>query len=249
MRQGLAQLARAFDSGGASRFLGDGRARKVVAGIADRAVRMGGATPVAMLAGKRSAWDRPELLVLGARDLPTVLTDGQRQADGLDALKAMQQVDIEGYLVDDILVKVDRASMAVALEVRCPLLDWRIVAFALSLPSGMTFGPGGGKLVLRNLLRRSVPESLWERPKAGFGLPVAEWLRGPLRDWAQTLFDGRRLDQGGLLSSRTILQLWQQHLSRTHNHERILWALLMFQAWYEHWCTDARANGLSDSVG
>lgn len=249
MRQGLAQLARAFDTGGSARFLGDGRARKVAAGIADRVVRMGGATPVAMLAAKRSAWDRPDLLVLGARDLPTVLTDGQRQADGLDPLKAMQQVDIEGYLVDDILVKVDRASMAVALEVRCPLLDWRIVAFALSLPSGMTFGPGGGKLVLRNLLRRSVPESLWQRPKAGFGLPVAEWLRGPLRDWAQALLDGRRLNQGGLLSSRAILRLWQQHLSRTHNHERILWALLMFQAWYEHWCTNAGSGGLSDSVG
>jgi asparagine synthase (glutamine-hydrolysing) len=253
-RHWTARLAAAVDSGQGMTFAGSRHARKILAKLADRGVQISGASPVAMLANKRSAWHRPGTLVPGGCDLPTVLTCGQPIADGLDPLQAMQQVDIEGYLADDILVKVDRASMAVALEVRSPLLDYRIVEFALSLPPAMKLGPEGGKLVLRNLLRRHVPEALWERRKAGFGMPVAEWLRGPLRDWAETLLDERRLDESGLLSSQTIRQLWRQHLLGTHNRERILWALLMFQAWHEHWCRGApsvasSSGRLPSSVG
>ncbi|HYN39259.1 MAG TPA: asparagine synthase C-terminal domain-containing protein, partial [Rhodospirillales bacterium] len=238
MRGGIADIARAAAE--SPWLAGRGRrTRKLAAKLADRAGRMRGATPVAMLAGKRSACDRPEALVPGGRALPTVLSDPALVAAVDDPLLAMQQVDIEGYLTDDILVKVDRASMAVALEVRCPLLDWRIVEFALSLPPSMRLGPGGGKQVLRTLLARHVPPALWDRPKAGFGIPVAEWLRGPLRDWAESLLDERRLRDGGLLAAQPVRRLWAQHLAGTHNHERLLWSLLMFQAWHARWCTGA----------
>lgn len=245
LRDGIASLAQAAGasfSGDGVTSLGGKRARKLVAKLAGRAVRMRGATPVAMLADKRSACVQPEEFILGGRDLPTALTDAARVAAVDDPLLAMQQVDIEGYLVDDILVKVDRASMAVALEVRCPLLDWRIVEFALTLPPAMKMTSGGGKRVLRNLLARHVPPALWERPKAGFGIPVAAWLRGPLRDWAESLLDERRLREGGLLAPRPVRRIWEQHLAGTHNHERLLWALLMFQAWQARWCVDLPAS-------
>ena len=211
------------------------RVRKLAAKLAGRTARMRGESPVAMLAAKRSACDRPQTLVPGGRALPTVLTDPALVAAVDDPLLAMQQVDVEGYLTDDILVKVDRASMAVALEVRCPLLDWRIVEFALSLPASMKLGPGGGKRVLRALLGRHVPQALWDRPKAGFGIPVAEWLRGPLRDWAEALLDEQCLRDGGLLAPSPVRRLWAQHQAGTHNHERLLWSLLMFQAWQARW--------------
>jgi asparagine synthetase B (glutamine-hydrolysing) len=164
-----------------------------------------------------------------------VLSDEARWARVDDPLQAMMQVDIEGYLTDDILVKVDRASMAVALEVRCPLLDWRVVEFALSLPSSMRLGVGGGKLVLRTLLARHVPRELTDRPKAGFGVPIGQWVRGPLRDWAESLFDERRLREDGILDSGNVQRVWRQHLSGSHDHERLLWSLLMFQAWKTRW--------------
>lgn len=249
LRGGVAELLRLAESGlsASDRTAGGRRARKLIAKLASRAVQVRGATPVAMLADKRSAWHRPQSLVPGGRDLPTVLTDPARLAALNDPLAVMQQVDIEGYLVDDILVKVDRASMAVSLEVRCPLLDWRVVEFALSLPAALKIGPAGGKLVLRNLLARHVPPALWERPKAGFGIPVATWLRGPLRDWAEGLLDERQLREGGLLALRPVRRLWEQHLAGTHNHERVLWALLMFQAWQAHW--DAGSAGAGSVKG
>lgn len=211
------------------------RVRKLAAKLAGRAARLRGATPVAMLAAKRSACERPQALVAGGRGLSTVLTDPARVAAVDDPLLAMQQVDVEGYLTDDILVKVDRASMAVALEVRCPLLDWRILEFALSLPASMKLDAAGGKRILRALLGRYVPQALWDRPKAGFSVPIEAWLRGPLRDWAEALLDERVLREGGLLAVQPVRRLWAQHQAGTHNHERVLWSLLMFQAWHARW--------------
>jgi asparagine synthase (glutamine-hydrolysing) len=132
-------------------------------------------------------------------------------------------------------VKVDRASMAVALEVRCPLLDRRVLEFALSLPSSMRLGAGGGKLVLRGLLARHVPRELTDRPKAGFGVPIARWVRGPLRDWVESLVDERRVREDGILDADNVQRVWRQHLSGSHNHEGLLWSLLMFQAWKARW--------------
>jgi asparagine synthase (glutamine-hydrolysing) len=226
-----------------------GRRRKYAAKLAKRAKLMDWESPVDVLAQKRTNCDRADDFVLGASPLPTVLTDEARWARTDDPLQAMLQVDIEGYLTDDIMVKVDRASMAVALEARCPILDWRVVEFALSLPESMRLGPGGGKLVLRNLLARHVPRALTERPKAGFGVPIATWVRGPLRDWVESLLDEQRMGQDGILSPQRVQRTWRQHLSGSHNHENLLWSILMFQAWHDHWRVNARsAEGDSAAI-
>ena len=211
------------------------RRQKYAAKLSKRALLLHGASPVEVLAQKRANWDDPQDFVPGAHALPTVLSDEARWASVDDPLQAMMQVDIEGYLTDDILVKVDRASMAVALEVRCPLLDRRVVEFALSLPSSMRLGAGGGKLVLRTLLARHLPRELTDRPKAGFGVPITHWVRGPLRDWVELLVDERRVREDGILDAGNVQRVWRQHLSGSHNHEQLLWSLLMFQAWKTRW--------------
>jgi asparagine synthase (glutamine-hydrolysing) len=145
----------------------------------------------------------------------------------------MMYLDALGFMSDDILVKVDRASMGVSLEVRSPLLDHRIMEFAWSLPIGLRIGAGGGKLVIRDLLARYVPREMTDRPKAGFNVPVGEWLRGPLRDWAEALLDPVRISQQGLLDNSAVRRLWRQHQSGWRNHKNLVWSLLMFQAWYD----------------
>ena len=150
-----------------------------------------------------------------------------------EPMQGMMLVDFRNYLVDDILVKVDRASMAVSLEVRSPFLDHRVVELAWSLPLAMRYGPDGGKLVLRELLQRYVPSALTDRPKKGFGVPVADWLRGPLREWAQGLLDHKRLQQDGLLDADAVKRLWKQHLCEWQDHSDTLWSILMFQAWLD----------------
>jgi len=150
-----------------------------------------------------------------------------------EPMQGMMLVDFCNYLVDDILVKVDRASMAVGLEVRAPFLDHRIVELAWSLPLAMRYGPGGGKLVLRELLQRHVPRELTDRPKKGFGVPIADWLRGPLQEWAHELLGSKRLQQDGLLNANAVAKLWRQHLCGWRDHSDVLWSILMFQAWLD----------------
>jgi asparagine synthase (glutamine-hydrolysing) len=144
-------------------------------------------------------------------------------------------VDFITYLADDILTKVDRASMGVSLEVRCPLLDPAIIEFAWSIPASMRIGPGGGKQILRNLLARHVPRELFERPKKGFNVPIAAWLRGPLRDWAEDLLHPHRLRQEGFLNAEEVRQVWREHLTGRRSHAFLLWSLIMFQAWHDAW--------------
>jgi asparagine synthase (glutamine-hydrolysing) len=151
----------------------------------------------------------------------------------VEPMQGMMLIDFCNYLVDDILVKVDRASMAVGLEVRAPFLDHRIVELAWSMPLTMRYGPDGGKLVLRELLQRHVPRELTNRPKKGFGVPVADWLRGPLREWAQDLLTSKRLQQDGLLNANAVAKLWRQHLCGWQDHSDVLWSILMFQAWLD----------------
>lgn len=161
--------------------------------------------------------------------------EGLSQAVRLqEPMQGMMLLDFRNYLVDDILVKVDRASMAVGLEVRAPFLDHRVVSLAWSLPLAMRYGPAGGKLVLRDLLQRYVPRELTERPKKGFGVPVADWLRDPLREWAEDLLEPTRLQQEGLLNVAAVSQLWKQHLCQWQDHSDVLWSILMFQAWLHH---------------
>ena len=145
----------------------------------------------------------------------------------------MMLADTCNYMADDILVKVDRAAMACSLETRIPLLDQKVFEFAWRLPLSYKIRGGVGKHVLRQVLHRHVPKPLIDRPKMGFGVPVDRWLRGPLKDWAASLLDPRRLQDEGYLSPGPISRKWQEHQSGERNWQYHLWDVLMFQAWIE----------------
>ena len=171
-------------------------------------------------------WDEPPVV----SPKPPPLPPGAPLAD---ALERMQLRDALDYLPDDILAKVDRASMAVGLEARAPLLDHRVVEFAWSLPKTMRVRGGTGKWALRRVLDRYVPRALIDRPKTGFALPLAEWLRGPLRDWAESLLAPSALHPA--LAAAPIRAAWAEHLAGTRNHQHRLWCVLMVQAWAKRW--------------
>lgn len=147
-----------------------------------------------------------------------------------DALKMMSWDAID-YLPDDILCKVDRAAMAVSLETRVPFLDHRVAEVAARLPMRMKIDGGSGKAIVRKLLYGMAPRELFERPKAGFGVPVGEWIKGPLRPWAEELLDERRIDQEGYLDAGAIRRRWQEHLTGKRDSTAAIWSVLMFQAW------------------
>ncbi|HZO08074.1 MAG TPA: asparagine synthase (glutamine-hydrolyzing), partial [Myxococcota bacterium] len=148
-----------------------------------------------------------------------------------EPLERMMLLDLAGNLPEDILTKVDRASMGVSLEVRCPLLDHRVVEFAWRLPVELKWRAGESKWLLRRVLERYVPRALFDRPKQGFGVPLAAWLRGPLRSWAEDLLAPDRLRRGGLLDAAAVREVWAQHLAGWRDHRLLLWNLLSFQAW------------------
>ena len=190
--------------------------------------------PADWFARMKMRCDPPSEFVVGAT--PVSRTESLALRPPLsEPLQAMMLDDFTSYLCDDILVKVDRASMAVSLEVRCPFLDHRVVEFAWSLPLSLRVGPGGGKRVVRELLGRYVPAALFERRKQGFGVPVAEWLRGPLRSWAEDLLAPERLAREGLLVPNAVSRVWRQHQCGWRNHNNLLWSILMFQAWHDAW--------------
>jgi asparagine synthase (glutamine-hydrolysing) len=145
----------------------------------------------------------------------------------------MTHLDAVTYLPDDILTKVDRAAMANSLETRVPLLDHRIVEFATQLPLSMKIHQGTGKWILRELLDRYVPRNLIERPKSGFGIPVGEWLKGPLQEWAEDLLSEQKLKNGGYFDVKQVRKVWEQHSSGEKNQQYQLWSVLMFQAWLD----------------
>lgn len=182
-----------------------------------------------------SRWDAPDALVRNGREPHGLLWDTALRRDFADLTERVQFLDTMTYLPDDILTKVDRASMAVGLEARVPLLDHRVVEFAWSLPPAMKVRGGRGKWLLRQVLRRYVPERLTDRPKMGFGVPVGTWLRGPLRDWGESLLAEDRLRSGGYLEPAPVRRAWSEHLSGLRNREHLLWPVLMFEAWRETW--------------
>lgn len=182
-----------------------------------------------------SLWDAPGLLVPGSQEPDGPLRDARPWKELGDPTHAMMYLDLLTYLPDDILVKVDRAAMAVGLETRVPLLDHRVIEFAWRLPVAMKVQGGLGKLLLREVLYRHVPRALVERPKMGFGVPLDTWLRGPLRAWADALLDESRLRAQGFLDPATVREKWVEHLSGRRNWQYALWNVLMFQAWYAHW--------------
>lgn len=151
------------------------------------------------------------------------------------SLETMMLADTLQYLPDDILVKVDRAAMAVGLETRVPMLDHRLVEFAWSLPMSMKVRDGSGKWILKQVLQQFVPASLIDRPKMGFDVPVDRWLRGPLRDWAEALLDPVVLKRQDVFNVGMVRSLWEAHASGKQSHHQQLWPILMYQAWHEKW--------------
>ena len=177
--------------------------------------------------------DAVEFVVDGvAPSIP--LTEPQQWPAVADPLQRMMSTDLACNLPDQFLVKLDRASMGESLEVRSPLLDYRLVEFSLRLPRHLKVRDAERKWLLRQVLERYVPRSLTERPKQGFSTPVDEWLRGPLRDWAEALLDERRLRDEGYLHASAVRRVWQQHLAGWRDHRFLLWNFLMFQSWLEH---------------
>lgn len=182
-----------------------------------------------------SHWKRPTTLVKGSAEPPTNLSDPGRWAQVQTFTQWMMYLDTIAYLPNDILAKVDRASMAVSLETRAPLLDYRVMEFAWRLPMSMKIRGTHGKWILRRLLDQYVPREMIERPKMGFGVPIHSWLRGPLREWAESLLDERRLREEGFFDPGPIRRKWAAHLSGKRNWQFLLWDVLMFQAWLERW--------------
>jgi len=178
----------------------------------------------------RSHWADPEDVMAGSFGART-----PEMADRFDGPFAAQMMfhDLVHYLPDDILTKVDRASMAVSLEARVPLLDHDVVEFAWQIPLGWKIQGRTQKWILRQVLARHVPNALFERPKMGFGVPVGQWLRGPLKDWAADLLDAKGLSDDDILDPHVIKRTWDTHQAGRGNHENQLWSVLMFQSWWK----------------
>lgn len=178
-----------------------------------------------------SHWTDPASVVIGATEPQTLLTDIEAwpKTDSLE--HAMMAMDAQTYMADDILTKVDRAAMAASLETRVPMLDSRVIELAWRMPLDFKIRDGQGKWLLRKVLYRYVPKELIDRPKAGFGIPLDSWLRGPLRDWAEALLDCRRLENEGFFEPQPVRTMWREHLSGKKNWQYHLWNILMFQAW------------------
>jgi asparagine synthase (glutamine-hydrolysing) len=177
-----------------------------------------------------SQWQPEENLVLG---LPPRTFSMGHWDERMDPREAMRRWDVCQYLPDDLLVKVDRASMNASLEARAPLLDHRVVELAFAMPGHSLVRKGLGKWALRQVLYRHVPKALIERPKTGFSVPLAEWLRGPLRGWVEDLLGEGRLRDDGLLDAAPVRALWQDHLSGRFDRSSYLWNVLMLQAWMQ----------------
>ncbi len=182
-----------------------------------------------------SRWSQPAKLVGRNYEMPIPLTDPDWKPQGLDFAERLMYADALSYLPNDILVKVDRASMAVGLECRAPLLDYRLFEYAWRLPLRMKIRDGKGKWLLRQVLSRYMPPELYERPKQGFSVPVGTWLTGTLRDWAADLLDEGKLKRQGYLNAPMITAEWKAFLKGRTNNSYRLWTVLMFQAWLQRW--------------
>ena len=178
-----------------------------------------------------SPWPDPEGVVIDAGEIAWPKPDPRLVENLPLSVERMQYLDTISYLPGDILTKLDRASMAVSLEARTPMLDHRVVEFAWSLPLEHKVRDGQGKWIMRQVLYRHVPPALIERAKSGFAIPLGDWLRGPLRDWAEDLLDASRLRATGIFNPDPIRRRWTEHLAGRRNWQHALWSVLMFEAW------------------
>jgi asparagine synthase (glutamine-hydrolysing) len=195
-----------------------------------------------------SHWHHPEEIINGGREPESIVVSPATHNFMPDYIERMQYVDTLTYLPDDILTKVDRASMAVSLEARVPLIDHRVVEFAWRLPPRMKMRDGKSKWILRRVLRRFVPDSLIERPKMGFGVPIDHWLRGPLRDWAEGHLSQAALTRDGLFNPHLIRTRWAAHLKGHENWQYPLWTIITLQAWLAHNAKPANAAKLGNQA-
>lgn len=180
-----------------------------------------------------SHFTNPEAIVLDSKEPKTVITDGVRNTGLNSPILKMMALDTLSYMSDDILVKVDRAAMANSLETRVPFLDHHVFTTAWRLPLELKLRGRKTKYCLRKILYKYVPKELIERPKMGFGIPLAEWLRGPLRGWANELLEPSRLQAEGFFEVNKVQEMWQEHKTGKRDQHHQLWNILMFQQWYE----------------
>ncbi|MBT7952337.1 MAG: asparagine synthase (glutamine-hydrolyzing), partial [Gammaproteobacteria bacterium] len=180
-----------------------------------------------------SEWNNPAALVIGAENPQGILWAAAKSQHLVDVVEEFQYLDTLNYLPDNILTKVDRASMAVSLEARTPILDHRIVEFAWRLPMTFKIRAKQRKWLLRQVAYKYIPRDLLERRKAGFKIPIDDWLKGSLRDWSESLLDKKRLSEEGFLNPVMVHERWNEHLSGQRNWKGSLWNVLMFQSWLE----------------
>jgi asparagine synthase (glutamine-hydrolysing) len=178
-----------------------------------------------------SSWFDTRRLVPDAVELPTAITDVSNLMPAATFAQQMMHLDLMFYLPDDVLVKVDRAAMAVSLETRTPFLDHRVVEFASQLPLRLKLRNKQSKWILRQLLDRYVPREFVERPKMGFGVPLHDWLRGPLREWAEAKLEPARIARHGVFDPVEVRHVWEEHLRGYSNNTATLWPILMFDGW------------------
>jgi asparagine synthase (glutamine-hydrolysing) len=186
-----------------------------------------------------SAWQDPEALTTSGRNGYDPVESAFESLAGASLLDRMQVADQKSYLADDLLAKLDRISMAVSMEARVPLLDHRVVEFAWALPASMKVRAGAGKWVLREVLDRYVPRQIVDRPKMGFSVPIAAWLRGPLREWAGDLLSEHRLRSDGFLRYQEVDRAWRALQSGRDDAALRVWTVVMYQMWREHWAGGA----------
>lgn len=222
----LFRLARPFDSGGREFKVTGDRLHKLADVISRKDFR-------SMYRALVSAWKDPARMVIDGWEPPSLLQGLDPDPPTTSPIASMMYWDLMTYLPDNVLTKVDRASMAVSLEVRVPLLDHRVVEYAWGLPMEFKIREGRSKWALREVLDRHVPNSLIDRPKRGFGVPLTKWLRGPLLDWAETLLAPDRLEADGIFRPEIIRKSWQEFLEGRRQWQAGLWTVLMFQAWLE----------------
>jgi len=235
LRNATSGLIRQFDPITLNRLLSFSKYKNIGEKLHKLADVINVSDPMLLYRSLISHFDRPSELVLQSIEPPTLLTGIERGYETLplSTIERMMMLDTVTYLPDDILAKVDRSAMSVSLETRVPFLDHRVFEFAWSIPMSYKLQGNSGKKILKSLLYRYVPEKYFNRPKMGFGIPLTQWLRGPLRDWTYETLSLKKIKDQGLLNERIVSQLLDNHMSKKEDNGYKLWDILMLQSWLE----------------